>query len=115
MGEVPRGIRPLHLAKERPCAVKSVVDRTCARRTGWSSCRAGEKALDLRQSVGPLDPAVAGQKLPRHDSGQRRNLRLLRLDVNRLNDDELVIDERKYDKVAPNYLRTMLIPKREIS
>ena len=104
MGEVPRCIRLLHLAKECSCAVKGIVDRTCARLTGWGGCRTGEKALDLRQRIGPLDPAIAGQKLPQYDSGECRDLRLLCLDINRLDDDELVIGERKYDQVAPNHL-----------
>ncbi len=76
---------------------------------------ADEKTLGIRERVRPLDLAVIRQQLPQYHAGEHRDLGLLRLDIDRLDHDELVVHERQYDEIAANDLRTMLIPKRQIS
>ncbi len=114
-GEIAGGVLLLHLAEQCACAFKRIAaggETGCAR---YGRRRADEQALGIRKGTRPLDLAIIGQELAQHDAGQRRDLGLLRLDIDRLDDDELMIGERLYDEIAANDLRAVLIPQRQIA
>ena len=115
--EVAGRIFPLHLVEQstrtlqRFVAGSRVGRADCGRFRRW---RTDEKALGVGERARPLDLAVIGQELPQHHAGEHRDLGLLRLDIDRLDHDELVIRERQHNEITTNDLRTVLIPEREI-
>ena len=57
----------------------------------------------------------SGKSLAQYHAGEHRDLGLLRLDIDRLDHDKLVVDKRQHNEISANDLRTMLIPKCEIT
>ena len=110
--EVAGRIFPLHLVEQCTRTLQYFVSGS---RVGRARCwRTDEKALGVGERARPLDLAVIGQELPQHNAGEHRDLGLLRLDIDRLDHDELVIRQRQHDEITTNDLRTVLIPEREI-
>ena len=91
--EVTGRIFPLHLVEQSTRTLQHFVAGSRVGRADCGRCRrwrTDEKALGVGERARPLDLAVIGQELPQHHAGEHRDLGLLRLDIDRLDHDELV-------------------------